>query len=207
MTKEIELLVYGVILGLFAGSSPGPLLVLTISETLKYGRKEGIRIVLSPLLTDLPIFIFILLLLTYLTQNKFVFGLISIFGAFYLFYLGIKNLNAKPLTHKISSSSKDALRKGIITNFLNPSPYLFWLTIGGPIILANLKESILLPIIFIFGFYSFFIGFGAIIILVVEKSKKHIGKSYYKYFIKSTGIALLFLSIILFRDGLKFFDI
>ena len=48
------LLITGIILGLMAGISPGPLLALVISETLKHGKKEGIKIALTPFITDLP---------------------------------------------------------------------------------------------------------------------------------------------------------
>ncbi len=46
MVEGFEFLISGIILGLAAGTSPGPLLALVFSETLKYGKKEGIKIAL-----------------------------------------------------------------------------------------------------------------------------------------------------------------
>ena len=45
----------GLFFGIIAGISPGPLLPLVVSETLKFGPKEGIKLSLAPLITDIPI--------------------------------------------------------------------------------------------------------------------------------------------------------
>ncbi len=50
-----EYLFMGMVLGLSAGLSPGPLLALVISETVSKGLGAGIRIALAPLVTDLPV--------------------------------------------------------------------------------------------------------------------------------------------------------
>ena len=51
----ISFLTTGAILGLSAGFAPGPLLTLVVSETLRYNVKEGIKVALAPIVTDLPI--------------------------------------------------------------------------------------------------------------------------------------------------------
>ncbi len=48
----LDYLITGITFGFVAGISPGPLLALVISETIKHNHKEGIKIALSPLLTD-----------------------------------------------------------------------------------------------------------------------------------------------------------
>lgn len=55
MLEIFTFLISGIIFGLSAGISPGPLLALVISETLKFGRKEGIKVAIAPLITDIPI--------------------------------------------------------------------------------------------------------------------------------------------------------
>ena len=55
MLEIIEFLALGAFLGLASGISPGPLLTITISETLQHGKWEGIKVAISPLITDLPI--------------------------------------------------------------------------------------------------------------------------------------------------------
>ncbi|MGD0905110.1 MAG: hypothetical protein ABR924_19595 [Terracidiphilus sp.] len=48
-------LVSGVLLGLFCGLAPGPLLALVLAQTLRHGAREGRKIALSPLVTDAPV--------------------------------------------------------------------------------------------------------------------------------------------------------
>ena len=57
-TSSIAFLTMGAFLGLTAGLSPGPLLTLVITETLKHSRAAGIKIAVAPLITDVPIIIF-----------------------------------------------------------------------------------------------------------------------------------------------------
>jgi len=95
MTEGLEFLISGMIFGLAAGTSPGPLLALVFSETLKYGKEEGVKIAVSPLITDLPIVLFVLLVLSNLIEYDLVIGVISLFGACYLIYLGFESLRVK----------------------------------------------------------------------------------------------------------------
>ena len=60
----------GVVMGLSAGFSPGPLLALVLSHTVRYGVREGVKIALAPLLTDLPIILVSMLVLTKLSNFR-----------------------------------------------------------------------------------------------------------------------------------------
>ena len=67
----------GATLGLSAGISPGPLLTLVISESLKHGPGGGIKVALSPLITDLPIILASLLILARLGKSPAAVGIIA----------------------------------------------------------------------------------------------------------------------------------
>ncbi|MEU5125029.1 LysE family transporter [Streptomyces mobaraensis] len=53
----MKVLALGVALGLSAGISPGPLLALVLSGTLRGGLGVGLRVAAVPLLTDLPVIV------------------------------------------------------------------------------------------------------------------------------------------------------
>ena len=74
----------GISLGLSAGFSPGPLLAMVISHTLRYGVRTGIVVACAPLLTDVPIVIAITLLLSSLTANTPLLGGISVVGGLFV---------------------------------------------------------------------------------------------------------------------------
>ena len=99
MLDVIEYLVLGAFLGLAAGISPGPLLAITISETLQHGKWEGIKVAISPLITDLPIILSVLFILSHLTSYDSIIGIIAFFGASYLIYSGVESLKIRTGQH------------------------------------------------------------------------------------------------------------
>lgn len=202
MSDFVEYLAMGSFLGFAAGTSPGPLLAVTISETLQHGKWEGIKVAISPLITDLPIILSILFILSHLTNYNSVIGIIAFFGAFYLIYSGMESLKIKQRSVELRLEKKDALKKGIIVNFGNPHPYIFWISIGGPIIFKTLDTHISATILFILGFYIFLVGSKVVITLLVEKSKSFINSKYYFSIIHILGIAQVIFGFAFIKMGL-----
>jgi threonine/homoserine/homoserine lactone efflux protein len=203
MFEEFEFLLSGIILGLFAGISPGPLLALVFSETLKHGKTEGTKVAVAPLITDLPIVLFVLFILSNLIRHNSVIGIITLFGACYLIYLGMENLRILTGELEVKLDGKDALKRGIIANFLSPSPYLFWLSIGGPMVFKSLEISALAAILFVIGFYSLLIGSKIGFALIVDKSKSLIKSRYYVYIIRILGLTLILFALFFVYEGLS----
>ena len=207
MLEIIEFLALGSFLGLASGISPGPLLTITISETLQHGKWEGIKVAISPLITDLPIVLSTLFILSHLTSNNFIIGIIAFFGASYLIYSGIESLKIKQKSAEFKLNKKAALKREIIVNFGNPHPYLFWLSIGDPIIIKSLNIHFLATILFIIGFYSFLVGSKVIVALIVERSKYFINSKYYFLIIRILGIAQIIFGLTFIKVGLNSLDI
>ncbi len=203
MIEELGFLFSGIIFGLAAGISPGPLIALVFSETIKYGKKEGFKIAFAPLITDLPIVLFVLLILSRLTKYDLVVGIITLFGAVYLIYLGVENLRVKINKFEVKLEKKGALKRGIIANFLSPHPYLFWLFIGGPMILKSLNVHVFATILFILGFYSLLVGSKIGITLILDKFKSFTKNKYYIYIIRALGITLILFALIFLKQGIK----
>jgi len=203
MMEGIKFLVSGIVLGFATGVSPGPLLALVFSETIKYGIKEGIRIAISPLITDLPIVLFVLFALSNLAKYNFIIGTISLLGACYLIYLGFENLRVRTSKFEVKLVKKDSLKRGVIANFLSPHPYLFWLSIGGPMIFESLDVHISATVLFLSGFYGLLVGSKIGIALIVEKSKSLIESKYYLYVVRALGIALILFALVFVKEGLK----
>jgi len=133
MALGFSFLFSGVVFGLSAGLSPGPLLTLVISETLKHDVKEGIKVSIAPILTDLPIVMFTILVLSILVLSRLsnmltLLGLVSLLGSAFLIYLGYEGISFKGVDIDVEQAKPQSIRKGVIANFLNPAPYLFWFT-------------------------------------------------------------------------------
>ncbi|MBW2651949.1 MAG: LysE family translocator [Deltaproteobacteria bacterium] len=204
MDSELTILLSGVIFGLSAGISPGPLLILVITETLNYGMKEGIKVACAPLITDLPIILISTLIFSSLSHFKPIVGLISLCGAFFIGYLGYESITTKGATSTAGSVKPQSLRKGIITNFLNPHPYLFWLTIGAPTVMNALNINVFSALLFLVGFYVFVVGSKIMVAATVNKSRFFTESTIYICTVKILGILLLLFSVKFLLDGLNY---
>lgn len=192
----------GSLLGLTSGLSPGPLLTLAITETLKYGKKEGIKVTLSPLITDIIIIVITLFFLVKISKYNIAFSIISFCGSIFVAYLAYDTLKSKEIDREKSNLKVNSMKKAIATNFLNPHPYLFWLTVGTPAILKAYKINIILAFIFILSFYIMLIGSKIFVVFVVDRSKKLLNNILYPIIFKIIGIVLIVISILLFKEGI-----
>ena len=198
-----ELLLSGVLLGLAQGMTPGPLVTLVVSETLKFGKEEGLKVAVSPLITDSTIVLFAVTVLSAFEGYRALLGAVSVFGACYLIYLGLENIRTKVKAYEVGAVKRGAFKRAVITNFLNPHAYLFWLFVGGPIILENFRTDLSAIVLFLLGFYCFLIGSQISVALIVEKSKQFIKSKHYSLMIQILGIILILFAAKILIDGLR----
>ena len=207
MAAEISFLFSGLVFGLSGGLSPGPLLTLVISETLKHGAKEGIKVSIAPLLTDLPIVLVTILILSRLADILPLLGVVSLLGSAFLIYLGYDSLSFKGVDIDVQQIPPQSVRKGVAVNFLNPSPYMFWFTIGAPMVIKALNTSVYSALLFILCFYVFLVGSKVLVAVVIGKSRFFLKSKNYIYTIRFLGLILLGFAVFFLRDSLKFFGI
>ncbi|MGD9206979.1 MAG: LysE family transporter [Syntrophobacterales bacterium] len=207
MAPQITFLFSGVVFGLSAGLSPGPLLTLVISETLKHDIKEGMKVALAPLLTDLPIVLITLFVLSRLSNMLPVLGVVSLLGCAFLIYLGYESISFRGVDMDIEQAKPQSIRKGVIANFLNPNPYMFWFIIGAPLVLKALKISLFSASLFILGFYVCLVGSKVLVAILVGKSRFFLKSRNYVYTIKFLGVILLVFAVLFLKDSLKLFGI
>ncbi|MFW5987212.1 MAG: LysE family translocator [Methanohalophilus sp.] len=203
MYEIAEFLITGILLGFAAGLSPGPLMAITISESLQHGSKEGFKVAISPLITDFLIVSAVIYILVHFQQQNSVIALISLAGALYLMQLGIVSLRTKNISIEITNQKKESLKKGILANFLNPHPYLFWIAIGGPILFRASEVDRLAQIMFVIGFYALLVGSKVVIALFVGKSRDFLKSKHYLHMFRSLGILYLIFALVFIEQGLE----
>lgn len=191
----------GLLLGSMAGISPGPLLALVINQSLKYGRKEGIKISFTPLITDLPAILLSVFLISELAEYKPVLGIISFLGAAYIIYLGYESIASAGKEVNLKEVKTNSLRKGVLTNLLNPHPYMFWITVGTPLMMKANQLSFFSAALFVLGFYLTIIGAKIIIALLADKSRSFLQGKAYLWTLRILGALLIVLALILAREG------
>lgn len=192
----------GFVLGLTAGVAPGPLLALVVSQTLTYGMKEGITVALAPLMTDLPIILLCFFIGAPLASNPLPLGLLSLAGAVYICYLAWKQLTMGRIETVSSRDAANSLRKGILTNLLNPHPYMFWIAVGVPFILKTWAAGPWVAVLWLSMFYLMLVGSKIGMAILVGHTKRWIQSAAYIWLNRILGMLLLFFAVGLGRDGI-----
>ena len=204
MTQTITYLTMGAVFGLTAGISPGPLLTLVISETLRHNKTEGVKIAVAPLITDIPIVLLTIFILSKMASSDIVLGIISILGGIFIAYLGYDSIKSKGIEIDIQNLKLKSIRKGIIVNILSPHPYIFWLMVGAPITIKAYQASPVAAFAFIISFYVLLVGSKISIALVVDRSRAFLKNKVFIWTIRILGLVLLIFAILLIKEGLSY---
>jgi len=195
--------VIGVGLGLSAGFAPGPLTALVISETLHHGLGAGVKVALAPFATDLPIILFCLAILTQLPESGPVLAAISFCGAVFIARMGLLNLRLKAVDLELETATERSFRRGVITNFLSPHPYIFWLTVGLPIMAGATRRGFLSVAAFLFCFYLLLVGSKILFALLAAKSRRVLSGRIYILIMRLLGILLIGFAAALLAEGIR----
>lgn len=192
----------GTLLGLSAGLAPGPLLALVISETLRHNLKAGIKVALSPLLTDVPIVGGAIFLLGRVSGFPRVWGVLSLVGALVVLYLAYQGYRVKVGVLPSEREVPRSLLKGTIVNLSNPHPYLFWLSVGAPSVHQALYRGLGEAVAFLCSFYLFLVGVKVLLAWTVHKTKAVLKGRWYVWVHRLLSLFLFLFALKLIREGL-----
>lgn len=201
----MEPLIAAAVLGLSGGVSPGPLLALVVAETLSRGRAAGLAVAASPLVTDGPIVAAAVLLLGRIESSDSALGLITVAGGALLGWWGVSGLRgAAPELEASGAGPRVAgsLGKGVAVNLLNPSPYLFWLTVGAPLLVRAAEPGWAHAALFLAAFYFGLVGSKVVIVLIVARSRSFLHGRAYLWTNRALAVALLVFAVLFIHDGI-----
>ncbi|MEW6297135.1 MAG: LysE family translocator [Thermodesulfobacteriota bacterium] len=196
----------GIGLGLGAGITPGPLLGLVISETLRAGWRAGVLVALAPPVADLAVVFLCFLVLIRLPP--FFLPALGIAGGLYVMALGWETLWTTPPAD--ARAAEEPVRrahsflKGLLVNLFNPHPYLFWLTVAGPLLTESYRHQRWAPIAaFVCGFYGFLVGSKVLLAVLTHSGRVHLHGRGYRFALRVTGGALLVFGAVLVGGGVR----
>ncbi len=194
---------FAISLGLGAGITPGPLSSLVIHESLRNGWKSGACVALAPPVADVLVVGLVLMVLVQLPLAGF--SVLSLIGGCYVCFLGGETLRTPAPTRLAEEGTGSvwlSFRKGLLVNLLNPHPYIFWLTVGGPLVTDNARHDAWLPIVvFLLGFYGCLVGSKVLIAVLVHGGRARLQGRGYRIALRLSGVALLLFGLLLIWDG------
>jgi threonine/homoserine/homoserine lactone efflux protein len=196
------MLLLGLTLGLSAGLSPGPLMTLVITTTLRDGLWHGLRVAAAPFVTDLPIILLAVFVLGLLPP--WTLAVVGVIGGGYVVYLGWETVRSarqasaqllQGAPPNVATTGRQSLLRGAAVNALNPHPYLFWATVGGPTLLAAFSQSLLQGVLFLLGFYVTLIGSKVAVAALVHSQSRRFSAVWYQRILVLLGLLLIGLGV------------
>jgi threonine/homoserine/homoserine lactone efflux protein len=202
----VEYLIYGLTLGLGSGISPGPLMALVIAASLRSGLRGGLQVAVAPLLTDVPIVALALLVISRLPDQAL--RWIGIVGGLVVAWLGIELLRSGrtaelPPSDIGTSQPELELLRGVLVNFTNPHPYLFWISVGAPTVLDAWSKSPWQAAAFVGGFYVLLVGIKMVLAWALSQAQTVLSTRGYRTALVVSGCAMLVLAGNLLWQGIQ----
>ena len=147
-------LVQGIAYGFAAAVQPGPFLTYLISLTLRSGWRRALPAVFAPLISDVPIIILVLFVLSHVPAWWV--QVLRIAGGGFLLYLALNALKAwrdhDPQAMQSPAVRTNLLRAALV-NLLNPNPYIYWSLVLGPLLITGWREAPANGVVFLLVFY------------------------------------------------------
>jgi threonine/homoserine/homoserine lactone efflux protein len=169
-------------------------LALVITASLRSGLAGGLWVALAPLITDLPIIALSVLLARYLPPAAL--RWLGMVGGLVVIWMGIETIRSARKATLSSDAGARAnpqreLWRGVAVNALNPHPYLFWATVGGPALVSGWRISPWYALAFILAFYALLVGSKMLIAWLVGRHSLGLSLTWYRRVLAGCGVLIL----------------
>ena len=139
-----------------AAVQPGPYQTYLISQALSHGWRRTLPAALAPLLSDVPIIVLVLLVL-----SRLPFALeqaLRCAGGGFLLYLAWRAFRTwrayRLAAEDGAATARRSLLSAALVNLLNPNPYLGWSLVMGPLLLKGWREAPVNGVALLVAFYG-----------------------------------------------------
>jgi threonine/homoserine/homoserine lactone efflux protein len=168
----LEYIAIGGTFAFAAAAQPGPLQAFLLSRVAVSGWRRTLPAALAPLISDGPIALLVLGLLSFIARGfeSFLRGV----GGIVLLYFAVRTFldwrRAKSGATQEAASSPRTLLQAVGVNLVNPGPYLGWSLVLGPLALEAWARSPAHALALVASFYVVMVVSLALFILLVGTS-------------------------------------
>jgi threonine/homoserine/homoserine lactone efflux protein len=193
----------GLVLGVGGGVAPGPLLTLVVSESLRRGARAGVAVACAPLVTDAPIIGLALMAINRIAGDPHWLAALSFAGAAVVAWLGWEAVaHPRPPDVEVVSAAP-SLWRGVLANLVNPSPWLFWTTVGAASLLRAVTAGWSGVVAFLVAFYVGLVGSKVTIAVVVSRAGSRLTGRGLCAVQRALGVVLWGFALWLVIDGVR----
>jgi threonine/homoserine/homoserine lactone efflux protein len=201
----IDYLVIGIGFSFAAVVQPGPFQAFLFSQSLLNGWRKTVPLVFAPLITDGPIIVLVLFLLTKLPPLML--SLLQCTGGLLLIYLAFGAWKTWRSFNSEASQGiprQQSIFKAVMVNLLNPAPYLGWSLIMGPLLIKGWNIHPVNGIALLCGFYGSMILFSILMVMLFAATRS-LGAKINRIFIGISVVVLMLFGIYQIISGIRAF--
>jgi threonine/homoserine/homoserine lactone efflux protein len=169
----LSYLIIGMTYAFAAAVQPGPLQAYIISQTLSHGWRRALPAACSPLLSDGPIIVLVLLVLSHLPAwlipaVRLAGGVLLLLFAF----LAARSWWRFDAARAVPVGARPrSLLGATAVNLMSPGPYLGWSLVMGPLLLKGWREAPANGLALLAGFYGVMVLSMAVIIVLTGAAR------------------------------------
>jgi threonine/homoserine/homoserine lactone efflux protein len=202
--KVLELVLFiltSFAVGLSGALVPGPMLTVTIADSVKNGSITGPLMILGHFITEFSLIIFIMAGFSWLVGSSSSAIIIGTLGGVMLIYMGFTTSRSTveletPTDFDNKSRKYGSVLKGVLTSISNPYFFIWWATIGLAFLFKGLEIAGLVGLVgFLVGHWSADLGWYSTVSFFSSKGSQFISREHYNLLMKICGLFLIVLGI------------
>lgn len=189
------------IVGLSGAMVPGPMLTVTISDSLKKGATAGPKIVFGHIITEFILILLIFAGLGWLIGSETAIFVIGAIGGLIMVLMGFQMARSSNSLQDLQKSSETSngygpIINGILTSVSNPYFFIWWATVGWAFMLKGMELAGILGVTgFLVGHWCSDLGWFGTVSFFTTKGSNIMKDNHYKFIMSASGIFLMTLGI------------
>jgi threonine/homoserine/homoserine lactone efflux protein len=207
MLTLVTILATSFVIAMSGAAMPGPLMSVTISESIKRGFISGPLLILGHSLLELTLVILLMFGLAPFLKQEWVFAAIAITGAVMLSWMGLSMLKSIPSlsmhTDMRAGSGSHLVLTGILISGSSPYWIVWWATIGLGYVLYCTQFGLSGIVFFYIGHILGDFAWYCSISYAVSKGRRFLNDNHYRALIGTCAVFLLLLACYFAWSGLN----
>ena len=208
----IEILIFtatSFAVGLSGAMVPGPMMTVTISDSLKKGFLAGPLVVIGHYLAELSIILLIFAGLGWFISSSTAIFVIGTLGGFMMVFIGLRIIKSSNSLKEIEEGNNVTKRygsviNGILTSFSNPFFFIWWATIGCAFMFKGVELAGIFGILgFLVGHWASDLSWFSLISFFTSRGSNIMTEKHYKILMNGSGVFLILLGVYFLLNAQK----
>jgi threonine/homoserine/homoserine lactone efflux protein len=207
----IELLLFiatSFAVGLTGALVPGPMLTVTISDSIKKGFIAGPMVVLGHFIAELSIIILIFAGLGLFISSSTAVFIIGTLGGFIMLLMGYRIIGSNHVNEiqmeEDSSNRYGPVLSGILTSLSNPFFFIWWATIGWAFMFKGLELAGIFGVLgFLIGHWASDMSWFSLVSFFTSRGSNIMTEKHYKVLMNLSGVFLMILGVYFILNAQK----